>query len=168
MASTPSDITERIYDFITEADEGRTCEAIPDSACRQAPQNFVLNVLNGSATKLAQQLASPGLVLPWLFSAIGAPTALAGLLVPVKEAGSLLPQLAVAASIRAYQKRKWFWVGAGSIQALLLALIIPAAVWFSPVIAGWTIVALLALVAAAMCRALPEAHEMASYKTVRP
>jgi hypothetical protein len=58
--------------------------------------------------------------------------------------------------------------GGGSIQALLLALIIPAAVWFSPVIAGWTIVALLALVAAAMCRALPEAHEMRSYKTVRP
>ena len=134
----------------------------------QAPQNFVLNVLNGSAPKLVEQLASPGLVLPWLFSAIGAPTALAGLLVPVKEAGSLLPQLAVAGSIRAYQKRKWFWVGAGSIQALLLALIIPAAVWFSPVIAGWTIVALLALVAAAMCRALPEAHEMRSYKTVRP
>jgi hypothetical protein len=77
----------------------------------QAPQNFVLNVLNGSAPKLVEQLASPGLVLPWLFSAIGAPTALAGLLVPVKEAGSLLPQLAVAGSIRAYQKRKWFWVG---------------------------------------------------------
>jgi len=35
MASTPSDITERIYDFITEDDEGRTCEAIPDSACRK-------------------------------------------------------------------------------------------------------------------------------------
>ena len=27
---------------------------------------------------------------------------------------------------------------------------------------------ILALVAAGMCRALPEAHEMASYKTVRP
>ncbi len=141
----PSDMTERVYDFITEGDEGRSCEAIPDTACRQAPQNFVLNALNGSATKLAEQLASPGLVLPWLFSAIGAPAALAGLLLPVKEAGSLLPQLAVAGSIRAYRKRKWFWVAAGSTQALLLALMIPTAILFSPVFAGWTIVALLAL-----------------------
>jgi MFS family permease len=145
MASGPSDITERVYDFITEGDEERACEAIPDSACRQAPQNFFLNALNGGATKLAEQLASPGLVLPWLFSAIGAPMALAGMLVPVKEAGSLIPQLAVAGSIRAYPKRKWFWVGAGSIQAALLALIIPIAIWFSPIFAGWTIVALLAL-----------------------
>ena len=139
------DLIERAYDFITVDDEGRTCEAIPDSACRQAPKNFALNVLNGSATKLAEQLASPGLVLPWLFSAIGAPASLAGLLVPVKEACSLLPQLAVAGSIRSYPRRKWFWVGAGTTQALLLALMIPAAVWFSPVVAGWTLVALLGL-----------------------
>lgn len=145
MASIPSDLTERVYDFITETDEGRICEAIPDSACRQAPQNFVLNALNGSATKLAEQLASPGLVLPWLFSAIGAPAALAGLLVPVKESCSLIPQLAVAGSIRAYRQRKWFWVGAGSTQAAFLALIIPAALWLPPVYAGWTVIALMAL-----------------------
>ena len=141
----PSHITERVYDFITESDEGRVCAAIPERACREAPRNFILNVLNGGATKLAEQLASPGLVLPWLFSTIGAPMALAGLLVPVKEAGSLLPQLAVAGSIRAYPKRKWIWVGAGSTQAMLLALIIPAAMWLSPNSAGWAIVALLAL-----------------------
>ena len=145
MALIPSDLTERVYDFITEADEGRICEVIPDSACRQAPRNFLLNALNGSATKLAEQLASPGLVLPWLFSAIGAPAALAGLLVPVKEACSLIPQLAVAGSIRAYPQRKWFWVGAGSTQAVFLALIIPTALWLPPVYAGWAIIALLAL-----------------------
>lgn len=48
-----------------------------------------MNALNGSVTKLAEQLASPGLVLPWLFSSIGAPMALAGPLVPVKDAGSI-------------------------------------------------------------------------------
>jgi hypothetical protein len=105
MTSKPPDLVERVYDFITEDDEGRTCEGIPDSTCHEAPQNLVLNV-NGSTTKLAEQMASPGLVLPWLFSSIGAPTALAGLLVPVKQAGSLLPQLAVAGRIRAYPKRK--------------------------------------------------------------
>ncbi|NNL76334.1 MAG: MFS transporter, partial [Desulfobacterales bacterium] len=39
----------------------------------------------------------------------------------------------------------WFWVGAGSTQAVLLALIIPTVLWFSPVFAGWMILALLAL-----------------------
>lgn len=111
MTSKPPDLIERLYDFITEDDEGRTCEAIPDSACHEAPRNLVLNILNGSATKLAEQMASPGLVLPWLFSSIGAPTALAGLLVVVKQVGSLLRQLAVAGRIRAFPKRKWFWVG---------------------------------------------------------
>jgi hypothetical protein len=106
---------------------------------------LVLNVLNGNATKLAEQMASPGLVLPWLFSSIGAPTALAGLLVPVKQAGSLLPQLAVAGRIRAFPKRKWFWVGAGATQATLLALIVPAAMLLPAVSAGWIMVALLAL-----------------------
>ena len=145
MTSKPPDLIERVYDFITEDDEGRACEAIPDSACHEAPRNLVLNVLNGSATKLAEQMASPGLVLPWLFSSIGAPTALAGLLVPVKQAGSLLPQLAVAGRIRAFPKRKWFWVGAGATQATLLALIVPAAMLLPAVAAGWIMVALLAL-----------------------
>jgi MFS family permease len=141
----PSDFTERVYDFITLDEDGRTCDAIPESSCKQAPRNFVFNVLNGSATKLAEQLASPGLVLPWLFATIGAPAFLAGMLVPVKEACSLLPQMAVAGKIRAYPRRKWFWVGAGSTQALLLALVIPVAVWFSPLAAGWTVIALLGL-----------------------
>ena len=146
MTVKPSpDLIERAYDFITVDDEGRTCEAIPDSACQQAPRNFALNVLNGSATKLAEQLASPGLVLPWLFSAIGAPAAIAGLLVPVKESCSLLPQLAVAGSIRRFPRRKWYWAGAGTTQALLLALMIPMALWLSPTAAGWTITALLGL-----------------------
>lgn len=149
MGLLSSDVTERVYDFITEDDEGRTCEAIPESACKEAPRNFVLNASNGSATKLAEQLASSGLVLPWLLSAIAAPAALAGLLVPIKEAGSLLPQLAVAGRIRGFPKRKRFWVGAGSTQAVLLALMISAVVWFPPLFAGWSIVALLALFAMA-------------------
>ncbi|MEC8574214.1 MAG: MFS transporter, partial [Pseudomonadota bacterium] len=49
-----------------------------------------------AATKLADGLIDPKLVLAWLLNAIGAPGFLIGILVPVREAGSLLPQLALA------------------------------------------------------------------------
>lgn len=108
------------------------------------PANYVLNVANGACTKLAEQLASPGLVLPWLLASIGAPAFLVGFLAPIKQVGSLAPQLLVAARIRAAARRKWFWVGAGTAQALMLLGMIPAALMLSPVAAGVAIVALLA------------------------
>lgn len=48
--------------------EGRACEAIPDEACVEAPRNFLRNAGNGAAPKLAEQLASPGLVLRLLLA----------------------------------------------------------------------------------------------------
>lgn len=38
------------------------------------PNNYVMNVLNGAASKLAEQAASAKPVLPWLLSAIGIST----------------------------------------------------------------------------------------------
>lgn len=139
------DWKEKVYESITDDEDGRSCEDIPDSACRKVPGNFLWNVLNGSATKLAEQLASPGLVLPWLLSSMGAPAFLAGLLVPVKRAGSLIPQMAIAGKIRSYKKRKWFWVGAGITQSLMLLLMAIAAFYLTGIVGGLVIVGLLAL-----------------------
>jgi len=139
------DARDRLYAVLSGDDrEDRSCEAIPESACSDVPGNYLLNVANGSATKLAEQLASPGLVLPWLLAAIGAPAALIGFLAPVKQVGALLPQLAVAARIRRLARRKVAWVGAGLIQAACLGLMIPAATALPPTAAGVAIVLLLA------------------------
>ena len=142
-------LAERVYEAVAGEEDERACEAIPDDACIDVPGNFSLNALNGAATKLAEQLASPGLVLPWMLGAVGAPSALVGLLVPVRRAGALLPQLAVAGRIRAWERRKGFWVGAGVAQALALLLMIPAILFLSPLGAGVAVVALLALFSAA-------------------
>lgn len=137
---------DRAYQILSGEDSTeRACAAIPDSACTHLPRNYVLNVANGACTKLAEQLASPGLVLPWLLGAMGAPAVFAGFLVPVKQAGSLLPQMAVAARIRGVALRKGVWVAAGFSQAVLLALMIPAALFLPPAWAGAAVVALLAL-----------------------
>jgi len=52
-------------------------------------------------TKTADGLIDPKLVLAWLLNAIGAPGYIIGVLVPVREAGSLLPQLFLAQRIDA-------------------------------------------------------------------
>jgi hypothetical protein len=136
---------ERVYEAVAGEEEDRACDAIPDEACDEVPGNFLLNALNGASTKLAEQLASPGLVLPWMLGAVGAPSLLVGFLVPVRRAGALLPQLVVAGRIRAFARRKWFWVGAGTAQALSLLLMVPALLFLPPLGAGMAVVGLLAL-----------------------
>ncbi len=118
-----------------DSDE-RACEAIPDSACTDLPRNYTLNVANGACTKLAEQIAGPNLVLPWLLGALGAPAVVVGLLMPIKQVGSLLPQLFVAGRIRAVARRKTVWAGAGVAQAAALVLIALAAVALPPLAAG--------------------------------
>ncbi len=127
----------------------RLCKAIPEAACTHLPKNYLLNIANGSATKLAEQVAGPNLVLPWLLNALGAPVWLIGLLMPIKQAASLLPQLAVSGYIRQFPMRKWFWVGAGTLQALCLWLMIAAALMLTPLAAGLSIVILLGIFSAA-------------------
>ncbi len=135
---------EKAYETLT-IDDDRACRDIPDHACRQAPGNFFLNAGNGALTKLAEQIVSPSLVLPWLLSAIGATSSLSGFLVPLSRAGSLLPQLMVSSRIRQFARRKYFWVAAGYTQALSLLLMIPLVLWVGGTAGGIGVLFLLAL-----------------------
>ena len=111
----------------------------------RAEPNVVWNVVSGAATKLGEQLANPGTVLPWVLGALAAPAGLVGLLVPVKDAGSLLPQLAVAGRIRSAQRRAPWWVASALLQSLALASMAAAVAVLAGVWAGLTVVSALAL-----------------------
>ncbi len=139
-----SETLEKAYEILT-IDDDRACQDIPDSACREAPGNFFLNAGNGALTKLAEQIASPSLVLPWLLAGIGAPSSLSGFLVPLSRSGSLLPQLLVSSRIRKYARRKFFWVVSGYIQALTLLLMIPLTLFVGGLWGGIGILLLLAV-----------------------
>jgi len=136
----------RLYRWATDDDgEERACDAISDEACREAPRSFVLNAANGACTKLAEQLASPGLVLAWLLETVGAPVAMSGWLEPLRRGGSLVPQLAVSARIRSRPIRKWFWVAAGTVQAVALLAIAATAMGLEGSAAGFAVLAALAV-----------------------
>lgn len=150
-SSTPvhapqDDRLDRAYRILSGDDsDERACSTIPDDACTELPRNYVLNVVNGAASKLSEQIAGPNLVVPWLLGAIGAPAVFIGFLMPLKQAGSLVPQLFVSGAIRGLSRRKLVWSGAGGVQAACLLLVAVAALLLPPLAAGLSTLALVLL-----------------------
>ncbi|MCJ8284034.1 MFS transporter [Halomonas sp.] len=142
----------RLYEWLTGDEDSRLCKDIPDSACDEQPRNFFLHLLASLGNKLADELSSARLVLPWLLGAIGAPTWMVGLLVPIREAGALLPQLFVAGFIRLKPRRKGVWMVGGLLQALAAAALSVLALIGSGGVGGGLV--LLALVALSLARGL--------------
>ncbi len=143
MPSNPASPIDNLYDLVTGDEDARVCKDIPESACDHQPRNFFAYLVANLLTKVADELASAKLILPWLLGSLGAPTLLIGLLVPIREAGVLLPQLAVAAVIRRRPRRKGVWIIGALLSAAALALMALAAATLSGAAAGWIIVALL-------------------------
>lgn len=134
-----------LYDLATGDEDARVCKDIPDAACNDQPQNFFLQLGALVCSKIGDELASAKLVLPWLLAAAGAPAFFIGLLVPIRESLSLLPQLFVAAAIRAQSIRKWFWVGGSVAQGLCAMGMAAVALLLEGAAAGWAVVGLLVL-----------------------
>lgn len=107
-----------LYDLITGDEDARVCKDIPDESCKHQPVNFFLHLLSNFFTKLADEIASARLVFPWVLGLLGAPLLLVSLAVPIRESGVLLPQLFIAAKIRAQALRKYVWMFGGLAQWL--------------------------------------------------
>lgn len=105
---------------------------------------------NGMRQVLAHTLQSSGdqtvrasTVLPWLFHAIGVPAYLTGLLVPIRESGSMLPQAFLTPIVLRYRQRKWIFVTGAIIQALSVGVMAVTAATGSGLSAGLIILAAL-------------------------
>lgn len=134
-----------LYDLVTGDEDARVCRDIDDAACREQPRNFFIHLASLTLTKIGDGIADAKTVLPWMLSSLGAPSVLIGLLVPIREAGALLPQMIVAAWIRRHAVRKWFWVVGSAGQGLALIGIAVAGISFSGTVAGTLIVTMLVL-----------------------
>ncbi|WP_111495494.1 MFS transporter [Marinobacter bohaiensis] len=128
MAEPQRDTTEKLYSLIANEEDARVCTDISDDACQEVPRNFFLILGSLVLTKLGDLLISPKTVLAWLLGAVGAP-ALVAWLVPIRESGSLIPQMVIGAWVRQRPVRKWFWVGGSLGQAVSVAAM-AGSVWF--------------------------------------
>jgi hypothetical protein len=137
--------SETIYEKLVDEEDARACLDIPDAACRETPRNFVLILLAQVLTKLGDALASPKTILTWVMAGVQAPVALTAFLVPVRESGSLIPQLVIAGWVRRLAIRKWVWVYGAAVQAGCVIGIGLTAMMLDGAAAGWAILGLLAL-----------------------
>jgi len=136
-------LAENLYAKLANEEDARVCTAIDEKACRVVPGNFILTIISYFFTKLGDALANPKIVLPWIMETVSAPLYLLGFLVPIRESGSLIPQLAIASYIRLLPVRKWIWVTGSVLQAFAIAGMGFVAWLLEGAVAGWSIIGLL-------------------------
>jgi hypothetical protein len=95
-----------------------------------------------AASKATDALLDARVVLPWLMTLVGAPLVLLGLLVPVREAGAMLPQLLRNRLARRAGGRSWILSGAYAVQGAGALAIAATSLLLWGATAGWTILAL--------------------------
>jgi MFS family permease len=134
-----------LYAKISGEEEKRICKDISETACRALPHNFFVYLTSNVLTKIADELSSAKLILPWLLGALGAPAVFSGFLVPIRESGVLIPQLLVAAYTRRLAIRKVVWLTGAALTSLSLILMALSASSLRGVQAGWAIIALLSI-----------------------
>lgn len=137
--------TRAFIDALRLGDDVRMCKDIPDEDCHQVKGNRSKLILAQIATALAELMTNAKTVLPWLLQAVGAPVWIIGWLVPVRESGSMLPQIILGAYVRRLPYRKTVWLWGAGLQALCLILMAAAALWSSGWVAGILLLSLLAI-----------------------
>lgn len=140
-----SQTLDRLYDYFADEEDARVCTDITDKACKEVPGNFFSLLLSQCLTMLGDTLASTKIVLPWVMSQSGVPAFFTGLLVPIRESGSLLPQLLLGSVIRRHAIRKWFFVLGCILQGLCVLGMAAIAYAFQGIEAGIYIIAVLVI-----------------------
>ncbi|ETX16134.1 MFS transporter permease [Roseivivax halodurans JCM 10272] len=140
MATVSDSEVRDVYGTLTD-DDG-------EASAREA-RNGLRHMISLSVQKVADGLIEPKLVLAWLMNALGAPAVLVSLLVPIREAGALLPQILLAGFVEARAIRKWVWVAGCAVQGLGAAGIALSALFFEGWVAGVAICLSLAVLALA-------------------
>lgn len=145
----PRTLTETLNNRPADEDNERISHGISDEARVIDPVNFALLILTHTLTKLGDALSSTKTVLAWMLALIGAPAYFVAMLVPIRESGSLIPQLFIAGFVRRHSRRKWLWVYGSLLQAAAVIGMGATALSFDGARAGWLIILLLAIFAVA-------------------
>jgi len=135
--------TEKLYDYVNNEEDARICKDIEESACQYTPKNYFLILLSNTFSKLGDTLSNPKTVLAWVMSYVNAPVYLISFIVPIRESGSMLPQIIIASYIRTKEKRKWVYVIGALLQFISMVAIGLVTLHATGSTAGWLIIVFL-------------------------
>ncbi len=150
----------RLFNLLVGETRDEADSDLSETAREHEPRSALTHIAALWASKSADGLLDPKLILAALLQTVGAPTGLIGLLVPVREAGALLPQILLAGPVDEARKAKLFWVY-GSLGQALAAL---AVAGFAHLTTG--LVAGLGVLASVAVLALARSACSVSYKTI--
>lgn len=91
---------------------------MPAEARKHLPANGLRIISANALQSSGDQMVNAATVLPWLFATLGVPAALTGLLVPIRESGSMLPQAFLTPLVLRARYRKWVFIAGAVIQAV--------------------------------------------------
>lgn len=141
---------DRLYTrLVTRVDPAET--ALPGDVQRDVPRNGLRLVAANTLQSSGDQMVSASTVLPWLFHVIGVPAALVGLLVPIRESGSMLPQAFLTPLVVRVRRRKWVFVTGAGVQAASVAVMAAIAALGHGTAAGVGILAALVVFSLGRC-----------------
>lgn len=142
--------TARLYSVLVQRDHEAEAELPPDVR-RRVPGNGLRLVGANALQSSGDQSVNASTVLPWLFAVLGVPAALTGVLVPIRESGSMLPQALLTPLVLRVRRRKWVFVTGALVQAAGVAVMAATAALGAGLTAGVVIVAALAVFALGRC-----------------
>lgn len=140
--------TDRVLEFLFDTDDS-LLEELPPAVADEVPGNAARQVGAMALQKAGDLIVDAKTVLPWLLASVGAPAALTGLLVPIRESGSMLPQASLAPMVRRRAIRKWLWVMGAGGQAFAVGVMAGVALLADGSVAGWGVLTALAVFALA-------------------
>lgn len=142
--------TERLYSALLRRNRDAEND-MPAAARADVAPNGLRQVLANTLQSSGDQAVNASTVLPWLFSVLGVPAALTGLLVPIRESGSMLPQAVLTPLVLRVRRRKWVFVAGAVVQSLSVAAMAVVAAVGEGLAAGVAIIVALAVFALGRC-----------------
>ena len=141
---------EKLYSLLMKRNPDGEAELTPEVR-DSVPTNGLRIVSANAMQSSGDQLMNASTVLPWLFATLGVPHALTGLLVPIRESGSMLPQAFLTPLVQRARYRKWVFIAGALIQAFAVGAMALVAALVDGVSAGISILIALAVFSLGRC-----------------
>ena len=134
---------ERSYKFLNNEKSEIVCTGISDEACQKIPENYFRNIGMNLFTQLSDTFSNPKTILTWLMLTLSVPTSIISFIVPIRESGSMIPQIILAEFLKNKPKRKKIWIIGALIQSFTLIGIGLIGLTLTGIFAGLSIILLL-------------------------